>query len=345
MTNNLPPTWRPLIQEAGIAAESLASGLGTLRKANYAQQRLYYHAFFGLSIGLERLMKLIVLIAHVIETGGQFPDSNWLKHKYGHNLLRLFSGVKSIRSGFAPGTFRWELEDEDVANAILLVLSDFATATRYYNLDLLVGATKANQRDAIKQWAEEVGELILESKYDSSQAAKDEHFSAASATLLDPYSLVLHNSEDGNPISDVAAATLAGRRGEFVQREATFCAARLVRFIYEVLFELAIPSTKSRPGLHSALVGVLLDLLQRQRVPTFPKNLRGLALIRRPSDCDPAAVARSAAAPPSQSPSHSASFATIQHGLTGAGGRRWVSATNGHRQHRADLESVLVSRG
>jgi hypothetical protein len=244
-SESLPLTWRPLIQEAGIAAELLAAGLGALRKANYAQQRLYYHAFFGLSIGLERLMKLVVLIDYVIENGGQFPDSNWLKRTYGHNLIRLFSGTKQVRSSFSPSELRWELEDEDVTNSILFVLSDFATATRYYNLDLLVGATKANQRDAILQWAVEVGQLIIDTKYSPSRNARDQEFAADAEAMMGSFTYVQHTSESGESINDVATAALAGRLGEFIQEEATFCAARLIRYIYEALFALQFRARRS----------------------------------------------------------------------------------------------------
>jgi hypothetical protein len=51
-----------LLREAEIAAQSLYVGLTALRKADFSRQDLYSHAFFCLSIGLERIAKLTILI-------------------------------------------------------------------------------------------------------------------------------------------------------------------------------------------------------------------------------------------------------------------------------------------
>jgi hypothetical protein len=69
------PRWNAFAREAGIAGHSISSGLTALRQVNYAQKGLYNQAFFGLSIGLERLLKLIALIDFALLNHGTYPIS------------------------------------------------------------------------------------------------------------------------------------------------------------------------------------------------------------------------------------------------------------------------------
>jgi hypothetical protein len=78
-----------MIREAGIAASALYSGLNALRKANYAEPSLYDQAFFGISIGLERMMKLAILL-HARANGSGYPSEKGFKQEYSHDLTKLF---------------------------------------------------------------------------------------------------------------------------------------------------------------------------------------------------------------------------------------------------------------
>ena len=62
--------WRAVQREAQLAAEQAAHGVTVLGRANHAQTGLYTQAFFGLSIGLERMGKLIFLADHAIRSDG-----------------------------------------------------------------------------------------------------------------------------------------------------------------------------------------------------------------------------------------------------------------------------------
>ena len=67
---SFPPEWHALGREAELSAEQIAQGVTALGKANHAQKGIYTQAFFGLSIGLERLAKLILLADHAISNSG-----------------------------------------------------------------------------------------------------------------------------------------------------------------------------------------------------------------------------------------------------------------------------------
>ena len=50
-----------LLIEGSLSAYALANGLDCLRRANVYEKGMYYQSFFSLSIGIERLLKLIII--------------------------------------------------------------------------------------------------------------------------------------------------------------------------------------------------------------------------------------------------------------------------------------------
>src|SRR5712671_1219251 len=89
------PQWHAIGREGELAAEQLASGVTILGRANHAQKGLYAQAFFALSIGMERLAKLIFMADHAITNGGRYPIDNELK-KLGHDIATLLLRCEKI---------------------------------------------------------------------------------------------------------------------------------------------------------------------------------------------------------------------------------------------------------
>nr|WP_319509621.1 hypothetical protein [uncultured Draconibacterium sp.] len=132
-----------LLKETGLAATSIEQGLNALRKANFSNKKLYYQAFFLLSIGIERILKLIVIVNNLV-TKDRFPENNELKN-YGHDIIDLFKKVtKEIRPN------EDFLNQDEIYLPILNFLSDFAKGSRYYNLDTLSG--KNGRKDPLHEW-------------------------------------------------------------------------------------------------------------------------------------------------------------------------------------------------
>jgi len=133
-----------LTKEGYIASTSIGYGLNALSKAGIYAQGEYYQAFFQLSIGFERLMKLII-IQYYRGTNKSFPSNNILK-SYGHDLLGLYETIgrfdSSDQSVIVPET----------SYRILVFLSEFAKITRYYNLDTLTG--RQQRRNPLEEWSE-----------------------------------------------------------------------------------------------------------------------------------------------------------------------------------------------
>lgn len=62
-----------LANEAALTASLLGNGLNALRKAGIFNKGLYYQAFFSLSIGIERLLKMIIITRYRSNITKNFP--------------------------------------------------------------------------------------------------------------------------------------------------------------------------------------------------------------------------------------------------------------------------------
>ena len=164
-----PVSFLLLQQEAYLIRTSIAQGLTLLRCANIGEKGQYYGAFFGLSIGLERLLKVIIILDYMAQNGLVPPNRSTLK-KYGHNLIALLSSARDIHptgplhplATIAPGSIEYD---------ILSHLSDFAEACgRYANLDALASGNPP-QADPLAVWKIITGRILDE---DVSEGKKEQ---------------------------------------------------------------------------------------------------------------------------------------------------------------------------
>ncbi|SDG46195.1 hypothetical protein [Pseudonocardia oroxyli] len=235
MLHERPPHWTPLLREAAIAAESLFSGLNALRKADHTSEGRYSQAFFGITIGLERLCKLAILLDSKISSG-HFPSSRELKREYRHDLTRLFAKIDELRAPWHE-ELRWSLPDETICRRALQILSGFAQITRYYNLGQLTGDSNPGARDPIEEWYDEVGGWILRERYTQKRRARDE--STARQLQRDlSIAYVGHTAEDGTSLDTVYAAALHELQTDLVQQEGVVICACLGRHVSELLRRL-----------------------------------------------------------------------------------------------------------
>jgi hypothetical protein len=83
------PKWHALGREAELAAEQIANGITALGRASHAQKGRYNQAFFGLSVGIERLAKIIFVADYATQHDGDFPTDNILRSQFGHEIVKL----------------------------------------------------------------------------------------------------------------------------------------------------------------------------------------------------------------------------------------------------------------
>ncbi len=266
--------WIALCREAAIAGQLISAGLAALRKANYAATGLYSHAFFSLSIGLERLLKLIFIIDHAIQNGGKYPTERDLRTKFGHNLDKLFAHAKSVHQRLPNKRQRYELPPDGVENDILRFLATFATSMRYYNLDYLVsGRETGTSIDPIAEWFGAIGGQILAKHYSQRQRQKDAQSAGVAEALLGKHALVRHTAEDGSLLTNIQSAALQTGKNKVIQKYGTFYCAKIARFLYMILYDLVYEAHRARleiPYLYEFFFPFMNDdayLLSRK---TFP---------------------------------------------------------------------------
>ena len=96
-------------------------------------------------------------------------------------------------------------------------------------------------------------ELISKEPLGPAVRRGDEAWANEVGQLLEGKAILRHTAEDKQPIDDVPAAVLHGRRGEWVQKQATFHCATLVRDLAEALGALTWRARRSGglslPGL------------------------------------------------------------------------------------------------
>lgn len=140
-----------LQNEAYLIEMCLLHGLQSLRNAELSKKGNFYTAFFQLSIGLERLMKVTLIIDYMAKHKHATPDSSVIR-SYGHDLKKLFDQVHSIKSSSSPHPLD-AIAPGGLEHDILIFLGEFAHSSgRYFNLDRL--SKKSPHGDPLAKWNE-----------------------------------------------------------------------------------------------------------------------------------------------------------------------------------------------
>jgi hypothetical protein len=192
-----------------------------LGRANYADQTgEYYTAFCGLSIGLERLAKLILVADHAISNSGEMPAEKIVR-KYGHKLADLIKaadeiGIKhSLKLDYSRPTTA-------ISEKIIECLDAFADAGRgrYANLAAL-GDPNLGQEEPIRKWWSDIAELILKEHYYGKAIQKRvEGRARVVDDLMSSISHVLYINENGDAMRDVLTSSIRTGQTQIVQQSA-----------------------------------------------------------------------------------------------------------------------------
>ena len=155
-------TWYLLEQEGLLAQACLCNGLTALRRANLGGKKgLFYSAFFELSIGFERTLKLVLILDHMARHRLVPPDSMTVEN-YGHKLLSLFDATKTVCATHRV-TALDGLQTDSLPIAILGFLDNFAhPGGRYSNINKLTGHKHQSMADPLVQWGEIADRIIHE---------------------------------------------------------------------------------------------------------------------------------------------------------------------------------------
>jgi hypothetical protein len=215
-----------LMKETGLAATSIEQGLTVLRKANFSQKWLYYQAFFQLSIGIERLLKLIFIVKNLVEKDA-FPDNNELK-KYSHDIKNMF--IK-ISLELKPNDVF--LDENELYPQILTFLSTFASNSRYYNLDTLSGISKSN--DPLHDW--HIIQKQIKLKYCKPKDFTD--FEKHLINSINEFSSFMYRDESDNPINDSYSYFEEGKYLDKTQGYSVLLIYRIIDYLVFLLLDCA----------------------------------------------------------------------------------------------------------
>jgi hypothetical protein len=152
------PQWHLIQQESSLISSCLFTGLTDLRNANIHDKGRFYTAFYNLAIGLERLLKLNLIIDYMHCNNLQCPTSKYVR-AYSHDLIKLSQACQQRADaiglpcdmGFSSSTRKQEL---------VAFLNDYSKGLRYHNLDTLQGNTSG--RDPLDSWNDIINSIYMD---------------------------------------------------------------------------------------------------------------------------------------------------------------------------------------
>lgn len=272
-----PTEWHALGREAELAAEQLAAGATLLRRANHAQQGLYTQAFFGLSIGFERVAKLAIVADYAIENKGRFPENRILR-SIGHDIDILLNYCEPLSIKWRNGQDFSERPNLDVHEGIVETLTEFAKSSRYYNLDFLTGGRRPFP-EPVGAWWRRVGKPILQKHYSQRQREKDEEQSKLIHDVLSEHTMVLHHDEQEKKIDSIEAMMMQAKATSIVQKYGMFYTLQIVRWLAFLIAEI------SHRGAYQHRIEPLLGLDERffifMNTDDFLKGRKTWSIYRR----------------------------------------------------------------
>lgn len=230
------PEWQALHREAHLVSQLIGSGATALGRASYGNSfGEYYTAFFALSIGLERLGKLIIVADYSIEHGGRLPSQGVIR-RYGHKLKDLNNQVAQIAER-RQLKLEFPRPDNRICEAIVRCLDAFADASqgRYANFEAIGNSNFKAVDEPIHKWWAEVVEPILSSHYRGTRREAKVRVQAAQVdALIGASAFVRFVDEQGGVMSDVASASERTGQSQYAQRYGRFYTLSIVRWLSDV---------------------------------------------------------------------------------------------------------------
>jgi hypothetical protein len=232
------PEWRAIALECKLTRQLLGAGLTALGKANYADgMGQYYSAFFSLSVGLERLCKLILSFEYEQEHG-QFPKSKELRN-FGHKIIVLINKATEVVS-MKNLVLNYDGYDNRISAAIISELDAFADAKRgrYANFEMMEGSNHTD-KEPLSSWVKNVGEPILQKHFRGTQREEAAKFrSKLMETLLGEVSTVNHRSEDGTKLNTIEKSSFRSVENEVFQKYGRYYSFLIIRHLSEIFSNL-----------------------------------------------------------------------------------------------------------
>ena len=159
----------------------LKSAIVALKAGNSAERGPLYVAFFNFSVGLERLLKLILALNHCAHNNGKMPSRKALKD-FGHDVAELYRTSEKLLASYniqLPAQCRLDAVDR----RLLEFLAGFAISGRYFNLDALTGG--GDSEDPLQEWGEILNAIYKADVPELKRISNEEQVDALAASTKD----------------------------------------------------------------------------------------------------------------------------------------------------------------
>ena len=220
-----------LLLEASLAASCLGIGLTGIRQYSFADKGRFFAGMFGVTIGLERILKLCVVLEHLLRTGAP-PTQNELKD-HGHSLSALLTTVRAVNARCALAVDEGGLEGT-LSQKIVELLTSFAGKARYYNLNVMTRTQAIPMAEPLAAWAREIGQELVRRHHRPSARVRAD-IAAAAALKGTPGVLMEHVGDDGAPIQDLGGFVSHSAVAETKQKYSVFYIHGIALFCIGVL--------------------------------------------------------------------------------------------------------------
>jgi len=231
ISNPLEPHRATLLLEAALSSDAIGYGLTALRSYSFADKGRFFSGMFMLSIGLERILKLILVFDEGYRSGA-LPTDDALRTA-GHDITSLLAHAKTINASRGLGVQIERVEDPLCRDLVALV-SAFARRARYHNLNVLSGAARDEDEEPLAAWDRVIGAELVRRHHRRSKDA-DETLELARAVDRHGGAVVLHSAEDGAPIRTMETLAEAEAHIGTKQKYATWYALCVVEFCADLL--------------------------------------------------------------------------------------------------------------
>lgn len=223
-----------LTREASLAAMSLGVGLTHVGKYNYTATGFFYSGMFSLCIGLERVLKLIIIDEFRLRNGGDFPSNKNLKEGYGHKIDDLLNSALNFARNYRLDV-DFSIQNDEVYRPIVSFLTDFAHKARYYNLDTLTGCAQPGNEPLVR-WDKEVSSIIIGRHYRPTKRRQQEMKMVAQ--IMSPFTMVRHTVDDGRQINDMFSEVQESAKIATKQKYGRYYLYQIVRMVCDIQREL-----------------------------------------------------------------------------------------------------------
>lgn len=231
--------WTALNRESALVRHLIGAGVTALGKANYADRKgEYYTAFFGLSVGIERLSKLIIVANSALKEG-VLPSEKIIR-KFSHRIGELNTEVEGIERDRSIAT-SYGRPNHEVCVRIMSALDAFADASRgrYANFAALGNPNLDAENEPVKKWWGDVAECILQHHYYGKAVEhRSEILAGRMDSSLSRFFHVLHQNEAGQGIYDLKAMGIQSAKVTVIQRYGRYYSLKIVRWLADIFSQL-----------------------------------------------------------------------------------------------------------